>query len=129
MTTKYNSSLLISRDCHLILFFILAVLLSACSRTSYKQKAISVSRPTFPFPGYEKLTEEEQILADSIIGYALDHEALYLKDSMLLQKASMVLKPYQSIRPAYLNKEGKLEAIRLFRDWWNRSKTDQRLKY
>jgi hypothetical protein len=56
--------------------------------------------------------------------YALPEDFKPLaKDSMLLQEASVLLKQYQSIRPAYVNKEGKLEAIRLFRDWWKGSKT------
>lgn len=51
--------------------------------------------------------------------YALPEDFKPLaKDSVLLQNASVLLKQYQSIRPAYVNKEGKLEAIRLFRDWW-----------
>ncbi len=77
MITKYNSSLRIHSSCHLIILFTLALILSACSSISNKQKPFSASRHTIPFPGYEQLTEEEQILADSIIGHALDHEALY----------------------------------------------------
>ena len=77
MITKYNFSLRVSSGCHLIIFFTLALLLGACSSIPYKQKSFSASHQTIPFPGYEQLTEEEQMRADSIIGYALDHEALY----------------------------------------------------
>jgi hypothetical protein len=54
--------------------------------------------------------------------YALPEDFIPVaKDSMLFKEASVVLKQYQSIRPAYVNKNGKLEAIRLFRDWWQES--------
>ncbi|MEL7124358.1 MAG: hypothetical protein AAFO07_33290 [Bacteroidota bacterium] len=54
--------------------------------------------------------------------YALPEDFIPIaKDSMILKESALVLKEYQSIRPAYVNKEGKLEAIQLFRDWWKES--------
>ena len=150
MTSKTSSSLRIKSGLYTLLFFSLALLLSACSSISNTKKTYSASQQAIPFSGYEQLTKEEQILADSILGYALDHEALYslladlkpmssigfalsyplpedfipvAKDYMILQEASAMLKQYQAIRPDYVNKEGKLGAIKLFRDWWKESRT------
>jgi hypothetical protein len=42
------------------------------------------------------------------------------RDSLIYNSAQKVLEEYRELRPQYLDKQGNLEAIELYRDWWNR---------
>jgi hypothetical protein len=60
--------------------------------------------------------------------YALPKDFIPLPaDSARYYKSMEVLKQYRSIRPQYLNQDGGLEAIKLFRDWWFRSRLNDGL--
>lgn len=60
----------------LIQFFSFLLFPGSCGTTATLGKESRISK-TKPFPAYEKLSTEEKLLADSLIAYALDHEALY----------------------------------------------------
>lgn len=77
MKTPPNSSLQTRSSFHSIVIIALTLLVSNCVSVAVNKNTPPSSLSTLPFPGYEQLTEREQVLADSIIGHALDHEALY----------------------------------------------------
>lgn len=58
------------------LLLIFAVGLAGCSVSSYGLEGKPTSRLK-PFPGYAALTPLEREMADSMLAFALDHEALY----------------------------------------------------
>lgn len=41
-------------------------------------------------------------------------------DSLIYNTAQEVLEKYRALRPEYLDNQGQLEAIELYRDWWRR---------
>jgi hypothetical protein len=56
--------------------FLSLLLLTGCGTNSglFERRQMNSS---IPFPGYERLSGSDRVLADSLIAYALDHEALY----------------------------------------------------
>ena len=59
-----------------ILVFLIFLFLTACKTTSSLTEQTTANR-SLPFPGYKNLSDQEKAMADSLIAYALDHEALY----------------------------------------------------
>lgn len=60
-----------------ILYVIFLFLGLGCSSISYQKTSDKNVQKSIPFPGYEQLSKKDKVLADSILGHALDHEALY----------------------------------------------------
>lgn len=56
--------------------FVSLLLLIGCGSTSGLSDRTQRNRSK-PFPGYEGLSDSDRVLADSLMAYALDHEALY----------------------------------------------------
>lgn len=42
------------------------------------------------------------------------------RDSLIYNSAQQVLEEYRQLRPEYLDEQGNLEAIELYREWWQR---------
>lgn len=147
----------------LLIFLLNLMVLPGCKQVSPISKPRTSSAASIPFPGYERLSDEDRVRADSLLAYALDHEALYSlmadikpissigmalsypigKDSTQrdgeqevvpvtvdsiqahlreLESWNRVLENYRSMRPSFLNPQGQLEAVKLYRTWWNRER-------
>lgn len=67
---------MIKRSTYRALVFYSLLLLTGCGTSSglFERSQINRSKP---FPGYEKLSDRDKVVADSLMAYALDHEALY----------------------------------------------------
>lgn len=111
-----NTSLRINSYLQLIILFTLVLMLGACSSTPYKYKSFSGSQQTIPFPGYEQLTEKEKVLADSIIGHALDHEALYSLLSDLKPMSSIGFTLSYPIGKDSLHFDGQRDVVNVLED-------------
>jgi len=81
-----------------LIFLLILAVLPGCKQVSSISKPRTPQAATIPFPGYEGLSDEDRFRADSLLAYALDHEALY---SLMAD-----IKPMSSIG--------------LYRTWWNR---------
>jgi hypothetical protein len=70
-----------------------------------------VSRDFFQIPVYAK--------ESGYFTYAVpkDYET-GSKDSLIYNNALKVLEEYRELRPQYLDEQGRLDAVRLYRDWW-----------
>jgi len=60
-----------------LIFLLVLMVLPGCKQVYPISKPRTLSATSIPFPGYERLTKEDRVRADSLLAYALDHEALY----------------------------------------------------